>query len=76
MQVVPLCPRHHQIQHGPRESVEALGHGGFTETYGIDLLAWATRLADPAYWEANSERMTDPDFARISRNYARRLRDG
>ncbi|MES2783136.1 MAG: hypothetical protein V4657_10090 [Pseudomonadota bacterium] len=34
---VPLCPRHHQIQHGPRESVEALGHGGFFATYGIDL---------------------------------------
>jgi len=33
------------------------------------------RLRDPAYWEANSERMTDPDFARISRNYARRLRE-
>lgn len=43
--VVPLCPIHHQIQWGPRESVEALGHRGFTERYGIDLLAVARRLA-------------------------------
>lgn len=42
--IVPLCERHHQIQHGPRESVEALGHAGFTATYGIDLLAEADRL--------------------------------
>ena len=44
--VVPLCPRHHQIQHGPRESVEALSHRGFWLTYGIDLLAEARRLAN------------------------------
>lgn len=44
--VVPLCPRHHQIQHGPRESVEALGHRGFYLTHGIDLLAEAERLAN------------------------------
>lgn len=44
--VVPLCPRHHQIQHGPRESVEALSHRGFWLTYGIDLLAEAERLAN------------------------------
>ena len=42
--VVPLCPRHHQIQHGPRESVEALGHAGFQATYGIDLLFAADQL--------------------------------
>lgn len=42
--VVPLCPVHHQIQHGPRESVEALGHAGFHARYGIDLLAVADRL--------------------------------
>lgn len=42
--VVPLCPRHHQIQHGPRESVEALGHAGFKATYGIDLLFAAQQL--------------------------------
>ncbi|WP_158610977.1 hypothetical protein [Aurantiacibacter spongiae] len=41
---VPLCPRHHQIQHGPRESVEALGHGGFYREYGIDLMDEAERL--------------------------------
>lgn len=42
--VTPLCPRHHMLQFGPRESVEALGHAGFTATYGIDLLATADRL--------------------------------
>jgi len=42
--VVPLCPRHHQIQWGPRESVEALSHRGFWLTHGIDLLAEAERL--------------------------------
>lgn len=41
---VPLCPTHHMIQFGPHESVEALGHAGFTATYGIDLLAVADRL--------------------------------
>lgn len=43
--VVPLCPRHHLIQHGPRESVEAIGHQGFYRMHGIDLFAEATRLA-------------------------------
>lgn len=43
--VTPLCPRHHQVQHGPRESVEALGHSGFWVFHGIDLLAEAERLA-------------------------------
>lgn len=42
--VVPLCPRHHMIQWGPKDSVEALGHAGFEATYGIDLLAAATVL--------------------------------
>lgn len=42
--VTPLCPRHHQVIYGPRESVEALGHGGFFQTYGIDLMAEAERL--------------------------------
>lgn len=42
--VVPLAPRYHLIQHGPHESVEALGHQGFFITYGIDLLATAERL--------------------------------
>jgi hypothetical protein len=44
--VVPLCPRHHQIQHGPRFSVEALGHRGFYRQYGIDLMAEAEKLWD------------------------------
>lgn len=42
--VVPLAAEYHLIQHGPRESVEALGHGGFYHTHGIDLLAEAHRL--------------------------------
>lgn len=44
--VVPLCPWHHQIQFGPRQSVEALGHQGFYQEWGIDLFAEAMRLAD------------------------------
>lgn len=42
--IAPLCPRHHLIQHGPRESVEALGHKGFYRVHGIDLLAMAEAL--------------------------------
>jgi hypothetical protein len=42
--VAPLCPVHHMIQFGPRESVEALGHAGFKATYGIDLLVTADWL--------------------------------
>lgn len=42
--VVPLCPKHHQVIHGPRESVEALGHRGFYRMHGIDLLAEAEFL--------------------------------
>lgn len=42
--VVPLCPVHHQIQHGNKASVEYLGHGGFHALYGVDLLATADRL--------------------------------
>jgi len=45
--VVPLCPRHHMIQFGSHESVEALGHLGFTQAYGIDLLQRAKEL-----WES------------------------
>jgi len=52
MLVTPLCPMHHQIQHGPRESVEALGHRGFAITYGIDLLAEAQRIAGYGQEEA------------------------
>lgn len=48
--VVPLCPRHHFVQFGPRESVEALGHQGFRETYGINLLGEAQRL-----WDARND---------------------
>jgi hypothetical protein len=42
--IVPLAPQYHLIQHGPRESVEALGHRGFYRKHGIDLLAEAKRL--------------------------------
>ena len=42
--VVPLCPAHHLIQHGPLESVEALHEAGIFERFGIDLWAEAERL--------------------------------
>lgn len=42
--VVNLCPKHHLIQHGPKESVEALGHRGFYQRYGVDLYNEAIRL--------------------------------
>ncbi|ABD27459.1 hypothetical protein Saro_3024 [Novosphingobium aromaticivorans DSM 12444] len=46
--VVPLAPEYHLIQHDPFQtlSVEALGHRGFFEEWGIDLLAVAMRLWD------------------------------
>jgi hypothetical protein len=43
--VVPLSPEFHLIQHGPRWSVEALGHQGFYRVHGIDLYEEANRLA-------------------------------
>jgi hypothetical protein len=49
--VTPLCQKHHLIQYGPHESVERLGHRGFLQIYGIDLLAMADKL-----W-AESERL-------------------
>lgn len=49
--ITPLCPAHHMIQFGPKGSVEALGHAGFTATYGIDLLAVADDL-----WAESVER--------------------
>lgn len=42
--IVPLAPEYHLIQHGPKISVEALGHRGFYQEWGIDLLAEAVRL--------------------------------
>lgn len=42
--VTPLCLKHHDIQHGPRTAVHALGHQGFYDAYGIDLLAEAQWL--------------------------------
>lgn len=48
--VVPLCPVHHQKVYDPfhndPQSVEALGHRGFYQKFGIDLLAEAERLAN------------------------------
>jgi hypothetical protein len=41
--VLPLCPVHHLIQHGPRTSIEALGKRGFEERYGVDI---EERVAD------------------------------
>ena len=41
--VVPLCPAHHQHDHGLM-SVERLGHAGFYRHWGIDLLQVARRL--------------------------------
>lgn len=41
--VVPLCFAHHSVQ-GGREAVHTLGHRGFYERHGIDLLAEAERL--------------------------------
>ena len=42
--VVPLCPKHHQIQHSVSESVEALNHRGFYRVHGIDLFKLGTDL--------------------------------
>jgi hypothetical protein len=42
--IVPLAPEYHLIQHGPKMSVEALGHQGFYQEWGIDLLAEARWL--------------------------------
>lgn len=42
--VVPLAPEYHLIQHGPHYSVEAIGHSGFYQVWGIDLLAEAENL--------------------------------
>lgn len=42
--VVPLCKPHHDVQHGPKMSVHALGHQGFYQEWGIDLMAEAERL--------------------------------
>lgn len=47
--VVPLCPVHHLIQWGPKESVEALGHAGFKDRYGVDLYERAREL-----WRKNN----------------------
>jgi len=47
--VVPLCPMHHQAVFDPYASapisVERLGHRGFFQEHGIDLLAEAERLS-------------------------------
>lgn len=54
--VVPLCPPHHRIGCDPYsripQSVEALGHQGFFDEFGLDLLQEAMRLADQFREEA------------------------
>lgn len=42
--VVPLAPEFHLIQHGPRDSVEAIHEAGIFERFGVDLWAEAERL--------------------------------
>lgn len=44
--VVPLAPQYHLIQHGPHQSVEAVGHRGFYVMHGVDLLEEAKALRD------------------------------
>lgn len=48
--IVPLCPVHHQAVYDPCArapvSVERLGHRGFFQEHGIDLMAVAERLAN------------------------------
>lgn len=43
--VAPLCPRHHLKVFDPKAadpiSVEGLGHAGFRDRYGIDMMVWA-----------------------------------
>jgi hypothetical protein len=72
----PLCAKHHQIQHGPYDSVEALGHAGFYERHNIDLLDWALRHAPAEFWRDNARRLRDPVFRQASLNYAERIGDG
>lgn len=48
--VVPLCERHHLIQHGPHESVERLHEAGIYERFRVDLWAEAERL-----WQQSQE---------------------
>jgi len=46
--IVPLCPEHHLKVFDPKDSdpvsVEGLGHRGFFDRHGIDLMAEAERL--------------------------------
>lgn len=47
--VAPLCPVHHQAVYDSASmpvSVERLGHRGFYQEHGVDLLAVAIRLRD------------------------------
>ena len=71
--VAPLCPVHHQIQHGGKQSVESLGHAGFKDAYGIDLLDWAMRHAPSEFWRENARKLRDPVFRQASMIYAVRL---
>ena len=48
--IVPLCPAHHQAVYDPFAaapiSVERLGHRGFFQEHGVNLMAEAERLHD------------------------------
>lgn len=68
----PLCPRHHQIQHGPQESVEALGHGSFAGQYGIDLLAWAYAHAPAEFLESAYMNSLSGDYVKRSLGIGRK----
>lgn len=49
MLVAPLCPQHHQAVYDSASmpvSVERLGHRGFYQEHGIDLLTEAMRFRD------------------------------
>lgn len=51
--VIGLCPRHHMIQHGPKDSIEALGHAGFEAVYNVHPLSEARRIR-AAYLQGQS----------------------
>lgn len=52
--VTPLCEWHHRLDRSAKlpMSVQGLGHQGFYDEHGIDLLAEAMRLADHSRREA------------------------
>lgn len=54
--ILPLCPPHHQIQHGPRTSIEGLGKAKFEAKYGVDIEAKVKEYAERyESWNKNSK---------------------